>query len=196
MGLGTSMGAGLLLKYAAKAGQNCVLRGIAAAGTPFDYAIIRQVLQNWWPYFGYSDQFIIAQVKERFYAAQPELITMKDELHEKGINLEEVANSKTSKEFDTKFTIRVCGYESTEEYYNDASVVHALHKIQVPVLALSSKDDPIVSSKCIPYEKVRGNPNIVLAVTELGGHIGWYTGVVPERWYAKPCLEFLDALIE
>lgn len=196
VGLGTSMGAGIILKYAAETGDECLLLGIAAAGTPFDYNVIRDRLNSWWPYLGYADQFIVSQIKERFFAVKSELVSMQDQLKEKGICLEEVANCQSSKEFDTKFTIKLYGYESPEKYYDEASVVHVLEKIKVPVLSLNSKDDPIVYAKCIPYEKLKERPNIILAVTELGGHISWYSGIKPKRWYQKPCLEFLDALLD
>ena len=189
------MGAGLLLKYAANSGESCIFKAIAAVSTPFDYIITREVLNNWWPYFGYSDKYIIKSLREQYDSVFSYLVGMKKKLEEQGISLEEISNCKSSLEFDTKFTIKLYGYESPEKYYHDASVVHRLENIKIPVLALSSKDDPIVSPRCIPYDRLKEIPNVVLAVTFIGGHVSWYTGIKPERWYSKPCLEFLDAVL-
>jgi uncharacterized protein len=196
VGLGTSMGAGLILKYAANTGDKCLLKGIVAAAAPFDYKICRKHLGSFLPYFGLSDSFILGQLKRQFNSIQENLTTMEKELQEKGININEVIQSKSSQEFDEKFTIRVCGYENTAEYYEKASVSKDLGKIQVPVLALSSKDDPVVVSKCIPYQEFRKNPKLLLATTNIGGHIGWFTGTDARRWYPKPSIEFLDAVLE
>jgi len=37
------------------------------------------------------------------------------------------------------------------------------------------------------------NSNIILIVTKVGGHVGWFEGhIFPKRWYMKPSLEFID----
>lgn len=57
-----------------------------------------------------------------------------------------------------------------------------LHDIKVPVFALSSLDDPVITKHNIPYNEFPRNPNLILAVTRTGGHIGWYTGILrPKR---------------
>lgn len=42
----------------------------------------------------------------------------------------------------------------------------------------------------------KGNPNLVLASTEYGGHLGWWTGGHPQRWLRVPAFEWLSALVE
>lgn len=47
--------------------------------------------------------------------------------------------------------------------------------------------------------EIHDNPWIALAVTRTGGHLGWFEygpdgGIT--RWYVKPVLQFLEALIE
>jgi predicted alpha/beta-fold hydrolase len=63
------------------------------------------------------------------------------------------------------------------KYHTDVSSVHHLHKIEVPVFCLSALDDPVVTADCIPYDDIMHNPNMMLAVTNTGGHIGWYQGI-------------------
>lgn len=40
------------------------------------------------------------------------------------------------------------------------------------------------------------NPNIVLASTSLGGHMGWWTGWWPRRWIGQPIKEVMHMLLE
>ena len=50
--------------------------------------------------------------------------------------------SKTIREFDSKFTVKQFGFKDVDEYYRSATLHDKLHKIQVPVLCLSAADDP------------------------------------------------------
>ena len=44
----------------------------------------------------------------------------------------------------------------------------------------------------IPYESIKKNKNILMVLTQGGGHSEWFTGNInPERWGYKVALEFL-----
>ena len=110
-----------------------------------------------------------------------------------GFNIQAGLKAKNTKEFDEAITLPIHGYKTVREYYDSISCVHVLHNIQVPVFCLSCKDDPICIEECIPYDEIKNNPNIVLAVTRTGGHVGWYTGIRnPQRWYPIPVCEVLN----
>ena len=107
-------------------------------------------------------------------------------------------------------------FDTADEYYVGASSLNVLHNIRRPVLCFNALDDPIVPSELtkpvmtvmglrdfiapkigITVEKKgRGNPNIFLALTPQGGHLGWWTGWRPVRWISKPILEYLSMLAE
>lgn len=57
-----------------------------------------------------------------------------------------------------------------------------------------SKDDPIVSYKTMPFQSFKNNSNIELTATEKGGHLCWFEGIVPKRWYPRPVLNYLAKL--
>lgn len=54
--------------------------------------------------------------------------------------------AKTIREFDTRFTSKMFGYPTNDDYYRDASPVHRLKSVQVPMLCLNAADD--VFSPC------------------------------------------------
>lgn len=103
---------------------------------------------------------------------------------------------------------------STEAYYRYASAdrtitlvsflnyeAHSLapteyaHNVAVPLLSLSSVNDPIIPATSIPLTLASKNPNLVFATTEHGGHLGWFQGVFrPRRWISQPVCEFLREL--
>lgn len=50
--------------------------------------------------------------------------------------------SKTIREFDANYTIKLFEHESVDEYYKKASLHDKLDRIRVPCLCLSAADDP------------------------------------------------------
>lgn len=85
--------------------------------------------------------------------------------------------TKTILDFDEIITSKAFGYGDRKTYYDKASPVHRIPKIQVPTMFLMAKDDVIMGEKSIDYETCIANPNILLAVTENGGHLGYFESV-------------------
>ena len=50
--------------------------------------------------------------------------------------------SSAIREFDSRVTSKLFGYESCEHYYREASLHDKIHALQVPVLTLNAADDP------------------------------------------------------
>lgn len=62
---------------------------------------------------------------------------------------------------------------------------------------LHSKDDPVVSVKCVPKGKCYANPNIITAITERGAHVCYFIGhQANKRWYTHAATEFLENALE
>lgn len=72
-------------------------------------------------------QLIIIQVKHHFSGMW---------------DLENVFSSRTIREFDSRFTSPLFGYNDVKEYYKDACLAGKLDQIKVPLLALNAIDDP------------------------------------------------------
>jgi predicted alpha/beta-fold hydrolase len=69
------------------------------------------------------------------------------------------------------------------EYHRDASSIDNLLKVRVPVLVLHAKDDPIAVNEAVPYDEVKANPYVFMAVTDRGGHLSWEElGGVGRNW--------------
>jgi len=193
VGVGFSMGANLLLKYLGETGENCPLKAGAAVSTPFDIVICSRYLRKPWPTSYIADNFLVTTILD---SLKPNIQVL-EPLKELGVDLEETLKSTRSWDYDSRITCKILGFQNPEQYYRQVSCVNYLEKIKVPVLALSSLDDPVVTKDCIPYEEFKSNPNLILATTRAGGHIGWFTGVkAPQRWYSYPVVEFLETVLE
>ena len=146
----------------------------------------------------------MAQNLQRLLARHANVIAKFPE-HRLAKILPEVLNSKsmTLTQFDDKVTCIAGGssppfpFPSAWDYYAWASSDKVLANIRVPFLALNAEDDPIV--QVLPVE-AGGNPYVVFAVTEHGGHLGWFERVQPSgeirRWVSRPILEWLKAVGE
>lgn len=87
--------------------------------------------------------------------------------------------------------------EDKEVYdiYDEYSSYHNFDKIQLPTLVLFSNDDPISSPDTVPLHAVL-NPNVIFAISQMGGHIGWSEKNEKDGKVRinKICREFLAAL--
>jgi pimeloyl-ACP methyl ester carboxylesterase len=53
-------------------------------------------------------------------------------------------------------------------------MTHVWGQVNVPLLCLNAEDDPIIPATALPHEDAQAAPNVVLAVTALGGHVAHF----------------------
>jgi predicted alpha/beta-fold hydrolase len=109
------------------------------------------------------------------------------------IDFDEVMKVKTLYELDEKFTSRIYGYKNADAYYDDACSSRFINDIQIPTLILNAHDDPFVCPSTLTHE----NKNILMVVTDRGGHLGFSEGFFPSglsNWTVDVVGEYLDAL--
>lgn len=58
----------------------------------------------------------------------------------------DLLQSSTIREFDSRFTAKMFGYSSCDDYYHAATLHNKIHALKVPVLVLSAEDDPFSPS--------------------------------------------------
>ena len=109
--------------------------------------------------------------------------------------------SMSIRELDEAVTRRQYGYASVDDYYASASSDQRLHLITTPTLLLNAFDDPIVPgwSLCRAMDAARDNPNLLMAVTSYGGHLGWAERADPwgnPAWAERTACGFLEAALE
>ncbi len=75
------------------------------------------------------------------------------------------------RDFDENVTAPISGYINAEEYYRKCSSINSSSKVNIPVLILSSTDDPIVDHSYLSV--TQKNPNLEHLITKYGGHLGF-----------------------
>lgn len=193
--LGISMGSGILLKYVAESGDKCVLDAVANVATSFNHHLSAQKINKFWPHFGIPGIGILKVVQTAIIQAEQHLLNWPEFLAEREVMLDHSQKVKSFYEFDDKITARISGFNGAEEYYNQGSTHTEIDKVKIPLFALNSLDDPIVTAEGVPIESFIEHEKTILMTTSTGGHVGWFTGTFKvKRWYQVPCLEFFEAV--
>ena len=184
---GYSMGGNLILKMAGELGAAAPreLRGICAVCPTLDLAACVDAIErpeNWL----YQLRFV-RDLKSR--------MRRKAKLFPGQFELNGLSGVRTLREFDEAITAPCSGYRSAADYYERASAMRVVHRIAVPTLILTSKDDPVVPFESFGASEIAGNPQIRVAATECGGHCAFISRTNgPERYWAEArVLEFCTA---
>jgi predicted alpha/beta-fold hydrolase len=184
---GYSMGGNLILKMAGELGAAAPreLRGICAVCPTLDLATCVDAIErpeNWLYQFRF-----VRDLKSR--------MRRKAKLFPGQFELNSLSRVKTLREFDDAITAPCSGYRSAADYYERASAMRVVHRIAVPTLILTSKDDPVVPFESFGASEIAGNPQIRVGATEFGGHCAFISRTNgPERYWAEArVLEFCTA---
>ena len=111
------------------------------------------------------------------------------------VDMAKVKKSQNLMEFHTNLTAKIVGYASAKEIFDEYSISdEEVKRLDVKTLMMLSKDDPIVSYTSMPFASIEKNEMIKLYTTEKGGHLCWFEGIKPKRWYPKPVLQYLRTL--
>jgi len=61
------------------------------------------------------------------------------------------------------------------------------------LLVYHTEDDPIICPKCVPFEKILQNDNVIIAGNKYGGHLSSHESFFRrDQWFVEPPLEFFN----
>ena len=114
---------------------------------------------------------------------------------------DELASTAESiRELDEAVTRRQYGYASVDDYYASASSDQRLGLVKAPLLCMNAYDDPIAPGSTMQpaLANAKANPNVLMAITAHGGHLGWVDqgDALPwggPGWVERAVLGFLEA---
>lgn len=112
-------------------------------------------------------------------------------------DVEKAANARSIRAIDEALTAPCFGFPDVDAYYAYSSSHQRVKDVHTPLLVVNAADDPIALwgdfDKLV--SDVRTNPNVVLAVTDHGGHLGWCDAANPRgssAWIERCALDFLS----
>uniref|UniRef100_A0AAQ5ZHF1 Phospholipase ABHD3 n=1 Tax=Amphiprion ocellaris TaxID=80972 RepID=A0AAQ5ZHF1_AMPOC len=179
----------MLANYLGRKGQETCLKGVVVFSAGWDVFECTASLEKPLDRFLFNS-YLTSCLQASVHRHRPVL--------EKCYDIDHVMKAKTIREFDERFTSIMFGYPTNDDYYHDASPVHRLKSVQVPMLCLNAADDVFSPSHAIPVEAVKQNPNLALLITCHGGHIGFLEGLWPRQstYMDRVFKQFAKAVIE
>ncbi|TPX58042.1 hypothetical protein SpCBS45565_g08086 [Spizellomyces sp. 'palustris'] len=189
-GVGFSLGANVLTKFVGETGESCPFIGAVAVANPFDLLLGSHVMHSTW--FGrniYSKR--MTQNLIRVFKRHMHRFT-----NSNLVDVDQLMSARFIYEFDDMLTRKSFKYRTVHEYYRQGSSAQFVPDVRRPMLLFSALDDPVAPKEAIPFFEVKENPYVILGVTPHGGHLGWFQGMKPTRWFAKPVSEFIFTIVE
>lgn len=220
---GFSLGANVVAKYMGEEGSTAPVKGAIVMATPFDLKMGSDELAKKALY----DTVMAGNLTAKIAIAAPALCLaakLEDPLerlltadswakrHREEVK-ERHVRPHTLKWVDDSMTRIVGGYSApygpfpfatADDYYRANGSIHYMHRVARPMLCLNSDDDPIVPSSILneTRQAMATNPNIALAITRGGGHLGWWTSSSHTeksrftRWLRQPVREWVQQVFE
>lgn len=96
--------------------------------------------------------------------------------------------------FDDRYTAPVNGFADAEDYYARSSCARVLDGVRVPALLVNARNDPFLTSRCLPVAQARRNPSLLLEMPRFGGHVG-FVGQSGTYWSETRARQFLVELL-
>lgn len=105
---------------------------------------------------------------------------------------------RTIRQFDDAYTAPSHGFGTAANYYQLASALRVVDRIQVPALIIAAEDDPFVPTSQFTGDAVRGNRTVTVSIQAHGGHCGFIAGSTPAYdgyWAEARVVEFLSSVL-
>jgi len=185
--VGFSMGGVILLRHLGEMGAKTLFSSAVTVASPVDVPAVissfnssmRKRLTNFIMTTGVKLLMLGELRRSKFR----QLVDMKKLLSARGIA-----------EIDQAAICPLHGYATASEYHEAISPRPHLSKIAIPTLLVHAEDDPVISYSTMPFQDLRRNPKLYVAVTKRGGHIGWGSGGLGAgAWTDSMAAHFMQA---
>jgi predicted alpha/beta-fold hydrolase len=186
--VGFSLGGNVLAKYLGEQQCHSGLSGAAVISAPYHLSSSCQVIRK--SCYGLYQKYLLDRMKKSF---SRKLSTIQSVLPIDKNTLNKLSDLW---QFDNCITAPLHGFKGAEDYYQKASAQSYLKTIQTPTLLIHAKDDPMLSKQAIPNSG-QISDYVKLAVSELGGHVGFISGnnpFKPQFWLERIVPHYFSSL--
>ncbi|MBI4521720.1 MAG: alpha/beta fold hydrolase [Gemmatimonadetes bacterium] len=190
--LGYSLGGNVVLKFLGQR-RNAVkewVHAAAAISVPFDLIAGSRALERG-PMARLYTLYFMRMLQRKVRGKARQLAELCD--------TRRALAARTLWEFDDALTAPLHGFADAEDYYTRSSCGAFLDGVRVPTLLIHSRDDPFLPAAHIPERAIAGNPCLIPAIADRGGHVGFIAGArpwAPVSWAETEAARFLSAQLD
>ncbi|KJH45495.1 hydrolase, alpha/beta domain protein [Dictyocaulus viviparus] len=183
IGCGFSMGGMVLWNYLANCtAESAILSGALIVSAPFDPHLSAVSLEKFFPKHMYNRHITkkLVSFAEKY----------REHFENHGVmDFDHILKSVTIREFDTRFTVPLFGYDSVDHYYEHAALNKKVRKIPIPTLCLNADDDCFSPIEAIPTSEINESEFVVSVITHGGGHTAFLQNSSPN------CSSLVDQIL-
>lgn len=202
IGIGLSVGGAIMSKYVGEqgiAGKDCLLDAALVCCSPVDFVFtVEHMNRNFLQKVIYQPD-MCGDIRNYILRHEPlQRMPNVDQTYvfEEG----NIHRFRRVVHFDQHLIAKSAGYRSLHHYHLDASAITWVPYTPIPLLVLSTADDPVIGPTVMPHrwsEIVKNNPRVVYAEAPVGGHLGFLSGPFSELMEEANWLErFLESRAE
>jgi hypothetical protein len=188
--VGFSLGGNISLKCVGETPSHPAVIAAVAVSSPVDLASCAKLLDD-----DPSNRLYLKRFLKTLKAKTLAKARRFPQLREMLAGKDGIAAVQTIREFDERITAPVHGFAGAEDYWARASSLPHLHRITIPALILSARDDPLLGEPSFPDALAQSSHHLHLESPPHGGHVGFLdfqNGLQP--WHERRVRMFLDNL--
>ena len=189
--VGVSLGGNVLLKWLGENPGQTFVAAAAAISTPYDLAAGARHLEQ-----GLGRLYTAGLLR----TLRPKAIQAARRFPEAAARIDMIRAeaARTFREFDDAATAPLHGFSGVDDYYSRSSSLRFLPSVRTPALCISSRDDPFLPAGTLREAQEAASSTVRFAVTDRGGHVGFFSGPIPGRaefWAGEAAVEWLASRI-
>jgi uncharacterized protein len=181
--VGLSLGGNLALRTAGELPEHPLpnLERVLAISPPIDLIRCAEMLTSR-PSNRFYEQYFLreltreARIRQYYFPELPPLM---------------LPRNLTQRLFDDVYTAPRCGFADALDYYRRTAPYPLIHRIPVPTLLMTSRDDPFIAFE--PFEALRLPKHVTVRIQNHGGHLGFlgWDGAGGVRWAERRVIEWI-----
>lgn len=176
-------GCELLLSYLGEFGSSAYVCGGVCVSPSFDISD-----RSAHKISGIYDLFLLLYLKKILWQHAKALL--------KTVDIQKALKTWSLTEYDQQVFCKMYGYTTIEEFWDRNNPLRDVDDISIPLMFVSSLDDPVYKSNNIPYDLFKYYPNFLMVATERGGHCGFIESIRSLSWADRLTLDYLESILE
>jgi len=182
--VGFSLGANMLLNFAARHRTPDNLRAIATFSVPCDLQRSEQQIDRW-----------INRVFAKKFLLKMKNKVRKLETHYPGtFDINALDEMTSLQAFNANYTSPYSGFASLDDFYLAGGCLDSLKEIRLPTLMVNAKNDPFLSDTSYPIDLASKSDYVFLELPKRGGHSA-FPITTTESWMPERVERFLNEVL-